>query len=57
MPNLLATALVGALAATSAHAQTVETRIGTLDFQPGVPTEETAAKLYDEMDFQRAVQC
>jgi len=37
--------------------QTVETHIGKLDFELAVPTKETAAKLYDEMDFQRAVQC
>jgi hypothetical protein len=35
---------------------TVETRIGTLGFELGLPTEATAAKLYDELDFQRAVQ-
>jgi hypothetical protein len=37
--------------------QTVDTRIGKLDLELGVPTSETAAKLYDEMDFERAVQC
>jgi hypothetical protein len=37
--------------------RTVDTRIGKLDFELGVPTSETTAKLYDEMDFQRAVQC
>ena len=37
--------------------QTIDTRIGKLDFELDVPTSETAAKLYDEMDFQRAVQC
>lgn len=37
--------------------QTMDTRIGKLDFELGVPTSETAARLYDEMDFQRAVQC
>ncbi len=45
----------------SAFAQeTVETRIGQLSFThgftTGYPTDETVAKLYDEMDFQRAVQ-
>ncbi len=34
----------------------VETRIGTLDFDMGMPTQETIKKLYDEMDFQRACQ-
>jgi hypothetical protein len=37
--------------------QTIDTRIGKLDFELGVPTSDTAARLYDEMDFQRAVQC
>ena len=35
---------------------TVETRLGTLRFTDGVPSEETAQKLYDNLDFMRAVQ-
>ena len=35
----------------------VETRLGTLEFFDGVPTEETAAKVWDQLDFQRAVEC
>jgi hypothetical protein len=35
---------------------TVETRIGKLEFIKGYPSDETVAKLYDELDFQRAVQ-
>ena len=35
---------------------TVNTRIGELKFDSGYPTDATARKLYDEMDFQRAVQ-
>jgi hypothetical protein len=35
---------------------TVKTRIGKLNFDKGFPTDETVEKLYDEMDFQRAVQ-
>lgn len=42
---------------TPVTVQTVDTRIGKLDFELGVPTSETTARLYDEMDFQRAVQC
>ncbi len=34
----------------------LETRIGKLDFKGGYPSAETVNKLYDEMDFQRAVQ-
>jgi hypothetical protein len=35
---------------------TVNSRIGELTFDSGYPTEATARKLYDELDFQRAVQ-
>jgi len=54
---ILAAALACALTATGASAQTIDSRIGKLDFELGVPTQQTATKLYDEMDFQRAVQC
>jgi hypothetical protein len=44
----------------NAQEQTLDTRIGKLtfthDFANGYPTEETVQKLYDERDFQRAVQ-
>ena len=36
--------------------QAMETRIGTLSFENGYPSKDTATKLYDEMDFQRATQ-
>jgi hypothetical protein len=35
---------------------TVESRLGTLEFVDGAPSEETAALLYDNLDFQHAVQ-
>src|SRR6188472_2140883 len=42
------------------QSQTIETRIGTLefthDFANGYPTDATVEKLYDERDFQRACQ-
>ena len=42
------------------ESQTIETRIGTLefthDFANGYPTDATVEKLYDERDFQRACQ-
>jgi len=34
----------------------VETRLGTLNFFGGFPDQTTADKLYDNLDFQRAVQ-
>ncbi|MCJ8318332.1 MAG: DUF1254 domain-containing protein, partial [Colwellia sp.] len=34
---------------------TVETRIGTLNFYDGIPTEETLKKVYDNLDFIRGI--
>ena len=34
----------------------VETRLGTLHFNSGVPDKATTEKLYDNLDFQRAVE-
>lgn len=34
----------------------METRIGTLHFVDGVPTDETAQKVWDQLDFQRGVE-
>ena len=42
--------------ASIATPDTVETRIGALQFERGYPTEETKHKLFDEIDYQRAVQ-
>lgn len=48
------------LAGTAVTAETIDTRIGALhfthDFENGYPTADTQAKLFDEMDFQRATQ-
>jgi hypothetical protein len=55
-PRLLANASVLAVLAAVAQAETVPTRIGELSFDVGYPTAETAEKLYDELDFQRATQ-
>ncbi|HRV94421.1 MAG TPA: DUF1254 domain-containing protein [Anaerolineae bacterium] len=35
---------------------TVETRIGTLEFFDGIPTKETAALVYDNLDFLRGIE-
>jgi len=35
---------------------TIDTSIGALEYDAGYPTEATTQKLYDELDFQRAVQ-
>ena len=34
----------------------VETRMGTLEFFDGIPTKETAALLYDNLDYLRGVE-
>jgi len=54
--TLLAAVLVGALAAASANAQTIDTRLGKLAVESGYPSKESIAKLTDEMDYQRACQ-
>jgi hypothetical protein len=38
------------------NVQTVETRMGTLEFRLGMPAKNTQEQLYDEMDYQRACQ-
>lgn len=54
--NVIATAVVSALASTSAFAQalpttgTIELPIGPLDVKNGYPTEKTVAKLYEALD-------
>ena len=37
-------------------ADKVETRIGTLEFFDGIPTKETAALVYDNLDFLRGIE-
>ena len=57
--SVIAAVLVSALAVTSVRAETsasVKTRIGDLTFERGFPTEETKRKVFDELDYQRAVQ-
>lgn len=34
----------------------VETSIGLLEFTDGIPTEETARKVFDQVDFGRGVE-
>ena len=34
----------------------VETRIGPLDFKDGMPSKDSAAKVYDNLDFTHAFQ-
>lgn len=56
----ICTAFIGLTTSLVQAQETIQTRIGPLsfthDFQNGYPTRETVNKLYEEMDFQRAVQ-
>ena len=55
-------ALFGALTLTSSIAQqlpttgTIETRSGKLELENGYPAKDTAAKMFEEIDYQRACQ-
>lgn len=42
--------------APSVHAESVETRVGAIELELGVPDEHSAQRLFDSMDFQRACQ-
>jgi hypothetical protein len=54
----IATVAALALIVTTAgaQAQTTDTRLGKLSFPNGFPAGETTRKVFDEMDYQRAVQ-
>jgi hypothetical protein len=53
---MMATLCLLSMVAVSGWAETMKTRIGELQFTSGYPTEKTVQKIYDELDFQRAVQ-
>lgn len=42
--------------AVPVQGETLDTRIGELEYEAGYPTQATVDTLYDELDFQRAVQ-
>ena len=44
------------LLAAQAQCETIDSGLGKLDFEAGYPTARTVERLYDELDFQRAVQ-
>ena len=58
--TLIAGAIGAVLTSTVLQAETLDTRIGKLefthDFADGYPTDATVKKLLNEMDFQRAVK-
>ena len=54
--NKQTSASSGAATALARSTQTVDARIGKLDFDHGVPTQATVKTIYDQMDFERACQ-
>ena len=58
--RVLLAAIISAVCAAGLQAETLDTRIGKLEFThafaDGYPTDATVRKLFEEMDFQRAVQ-
>ena len=58
--TLIAVAIGAVFTSTVLQAETLDTRIGKLefthDFADGYPTDATVKKLFNEMDFQQAVQ-
>ena len=58
--TLIAATIAMLVTGSALQAETVDTRIGKLEFThsfaDGYPTDATVEKLFDEMDFQRAVQ-
>jgi hypothetical protein len=58
--SLIAIFTIVLFTATATGAETIKTRIGRLnfthDFANGYPTDSTVAKLFEEIDFQRACQ-
>lgn len=54
-PHLVVAQESSAIPASLTTPDKVETRIGTLEFKDGAPTVETAAKVYDTLDFTRAL--
>ena len=58
----LTAAVISGLTLPAAHGQllpttgTVASRLGPLELENGYPTDETVAKVFDDIDFQRGCQ-
>ena len=55
LPHLAAAQTTPAIPPALTTPDQVQTRIGTLEFKDGAPSVETAAKVYDTLDFTRAL--
>ena len=60
LKRILIAIIISVVCTTGLQAETLDTRIGKLEFThafiDGYPTKATVEKLFEEMDFQRAVQ-
>jgi hypothetical protein len=56
MPLLQGNEIPPEVLASISTSDTVETRIGTLEFFDGLPSPETVTKVYDNLDFLRGVE-
>ena len=60
LKRILIVIIISVVCTSGLHAETLDTRIGKLEFThafiDGYPTKATVEKLFEEMDFQRAVQ-
>lgn len=54
--HLLMTCILVFVTTQSYAGEKVETRIGTLEFEKGYPSQQSVKTLFDEIDFQRACQ-
>ena len=54
LPHLASAQTTPAIPAAITTPDKMETRIGTLDFKDGVPSKETIAKVYDNLEFTHA---
>ena len=56
LPQMAAAQTAPAIAPAISTPDKVETRIGTLDFKDGMPSKDTIAKTYDNLDFTHAFE-
>jgi hypothetical protein len=56
LPRLAAAQTAPAISSAISTPDKVETRIGPLDFKDGMPSKDTIAKIYDNLDFTHAFE-
>jgi hypothetical protein len=56
LPQLAAAQTAPAISPAISTPEKVETRIGPLDFKDGMPSKDTIAKIYDNLDFTHAFE-